>query len=196
MDTTLVQAGGLALQVATGVSLAAAAGLRAFLPLFVAGAAGRWDVIPLTDSFAWLESTPALIVFGVAVVTEILADKVPVVDNFLDGLQSFVKPVAGTILVVAVVTDLAPLPAFALGLIAGGGTAGVVHVTKAHARLGSTVLTAGIANPLVSIGEDVAALFGAALALIQPLIVILLFLAAAALAWWFWLRRGRNGLET
>ncbi len=77
-------------QIAMGLSLAACAGLRAFLPLFVVGAAGRLEWIPLTDSFAWMTSWPALLVFGFAVLTELLGDKFPLVDHFLDALQSFV----------------------------------------------------------------------------------------------------------
>ena len=65
----------VAAQVAMGVGLAACAGLRAFLPLFVVGVAGRLDVLPLSEPFAWLASAPALTVFGAAVLTELLADK-------------------------------------------------------------------------------------------------------------------------
>ena len=64
-----------------------------------------------TRTFQWLESWPALTVLGVAVVTEILADKFPVVDNFLDAAQTFVKPVAGTILAASVLSELSPLQA-------------------------------------------------------------------------------------
>ena len=79
------EAGGILLQVAMGVSLAACAGLRAFLPLLVVGAFGRLGFVPLTGAFEWLSSWPALAVFGVAVVVELAADKFPVVDHLLDG---------------------------------------------------------------------------------------------------------------
>ena len=48
MDITWAESGALAIQLAMGISLAATAGLRAFLPLLVVGTAGRFDVIPLT----------------------------------------------------------------------------------------------------------------------------------------------------
>ncbi len=147
-------------QVVMGIGLAASAGLRAFLPLLVVGIAGRAEVLPLGDSFAWMGSTPALVVFGVAVVTEILADKIPVVDSVLDSVQLFVKPVAGTILVASVLTELSPLQATVLGILTGGVTAGSVQVLKAKTRLLSTFSTAGIANPVLSAGEDAGSLVG------------------------------------
>jgi hypothetical protein len=170
-------------QVVMGVSLAACAGLRAFLPLFVAGVAGRFELIPLSESFEWMAGTPALVVLGVAVVTELLADKIPAVDNFLDGLQTFVKPVAGTILAASVLTDMPIVYATALGLITGGGTAAAVHVSKAQVRLASSVATVGVANPLISFLEDVAALVGSLLSLFFPLIVVLGLFVAVIVVW-------------
>jgi len=153
-------------QVVMGVGLAACAGLRAFLPLLVVGIAGRADVIPLSGPFEWLSSTAALVVFGVAVVTEMLADKVPVVDSALDVLQTFVKPVAGTVLVAAVVTELSPLQATVLGIVTGGVVSGSVQALKAKTRLLSTVSTAGIANPVLSTGEDAGSLLGSVAAVV------------------------------
>src|SRR5437762_495318 len=74
----------LAIEVATGIALASCAGLRAFLPLFVTGALGRLGWISLSPSFEWLSSWPALVIFGVAVGTEMLGDKIPIVDHLLD----------------------------------------------------------------------------------------------------------------
>ena len=41
------------------------------------------------------------------------------VDNALDAIQVFVKPIAGVILMTCVLTELSPLQAAVLGLIAG-----------------------------------------------------------------------------
>jgi len=163
-------------QVVMGVGLAACAGLRAFLPLLVVGAAGRAGMLPMSDAFQWLTSTPALVVFAVAVVSEILADKIPLVDSALDVVQTFVKPVAGTVLVASLVTDLSPLHATVLGIVTGGVAAGAVQTLKAKTRVVSTLSTAGIANPMLSIGEDAGSLVGSVLSiLLWPLA-----LAAAA----------------
>jgi hypothetical protein len=164
-------------QIIMGVALAACAGLRVFLPLLVVGIAGRFDFVPLSSSFEWLAEWPALIVFGVAVVMEILADKIPLVDNFLDLIQTFVKPVAGAVLMASVITDLSPLQTTALAIILGGGTSGVVQLTKAKIRLASSATTAGAGNPVISVVEDAGSLVGSMIALIWPVLLIILLVA-------------------
>jgi hypothetical protein len=170
--------GPIVAQVAAGIGLAACAGLRAFLPLLVVGACGRAGWLGLSGPFEWLATWPALVVFGVAVVVEILADKIHVVDHLLDVVQGVVKPAAGAALVVAVVTDLTPLQATVLGILGGGGTAAVVHVAKAKVRLLSSALTSGLGNPILSLMEDVVTGLGSVVAILAPLLVILFFLSA------------------
>ena len=170
--------GPIVAQVAAGIGLAACAGLRAFLPLLVVGACGRAGWLGLSGPFEWLATWPALIVFGVAVVVEILADKIPVVDHLLDVVQGVVKPAAGAALVVAVVTDLTPLQATVLGILGGGGTAAVVHDAKAKVLLLSSALTSGLGNPILSLMEDVVTGLGSVVAILAPLLVILFFLSA------------------
>ncbi len=162
----------LLIQVAQGIGLAACAGMRAFLPLFVVGLAGRVGWIPLSDSFQWLASTPALVVFGVALLVELAADKFPVVDNVLDTVQFLVKPVAGTVLVASVVTELTPLQTTVLAIIVGGTTTDVVHLGKAKLRLVSSATTAGIGNPVLSTAEDGGSLVGSLLAIFYPLLLL------------------------
>ena len=60
---------------------------------------------------------------GTAVVAEILADKIPVVDHFLDGVGLFVKPVAGTLVLASTLSGTSPLAATVLGLILGAPAA-------------------------------------------------------------------------
>ena len=176
-------------QLAMGVSLAACAGLRAFLPLFAIGLAGRLDWIPLTSHFEWLESTPSLIIFGVAVVAELLADKVPWFDNLLDLVQSFAKPTAGAIAAAAVLHELTPLQGAVLALVLGGGVAGAMHLGKAQLRLVSTAATGGLANPVVSVVEDGGAWSLALTALVAPLIAAAVLLVFLITAVWFLHRR-------
>jgi len=163
--------GALTLQIAMGVGLAACAGLRAFLPLFVVSLAGKLEWVPLADRFEWLASWPAVTVFGAAVVAELLADKIPLVDHVLDALEGWLKPIAGALLAVVVLTEMAPLEATVLGVMAGASTAGAVHVAKAKLRLASSALTAGIGNPFLSLGEDVVALVGSILSIAFPLLI-------------------------
>lgn len=191
MESFWEHGGSILVHVTMGISLAACAGLRAFLPLFAVGLAGRLDWVTLSESFTWLESWPALVVFGAAVVAEILGDKFPVVDHFLDSFQTFVKPVAGALVMATVVEDWTPLYATVFWIVVGGSTAGVVHVTKAKLRLVSSATTAGLGNPVLSASEDVGALAGTVGSIaVPPLMVILL--AVAALLAWLTLRRLRR----
>lgn len=185
MEMTLTDGTQLAFQLAMGISLAACAGLRAFLPLLIVGVAGRLELIPLSSSFEWLSGWPAIIVFGCAVVFELAGDKFPVVDNFLDVVQGFAKPVAGTVLVAGVVTDLGGLQTAVISIITGGVVAGGVHLTKSGIRAASTVTTAGFGNPILSLTEDGMSLGGSFLALIAPLIafamVVVMFVVGIVL---------------
>ena len=71
------------ISICVGISLSASAGLRAFMPLFMAGFLARWDWIPLGESFEWLSEPPALIALGVAMCCEMAADKIPALDHAL-----------------------------------------------------------------------------------------------------------------
>jgi hypothetical protein len=174
---------GFVASVLAGLSLAAVAGLRAFLPLLATGIAGRLGFLPLSDSFAWLASNPALVVFGSAALIEILADKVPVLDHALDAVGLLIKPVAGAAAVVAVTQKLDPLWAAVLGIAVGGTVAGAVQVAKAKTRLGSSALTLGHANPVLSLAEDVASLTGVVFAVLWPLAAVFFVAAMVGLAW-------------
>ncbi len=165
------------ISIALGLSLAASCGLRAFLPLLVAGVAARlgegW--IPLSESFAWLQSTPALVALSVAVVAEVVADKVPAVDHLLDVVQAPVRTIAGMVVAAAVAGELPGWATALFAVVAGGGTALSVHATKSVVRVGSTAATAGVANPLLSLAEDFACL-------VASLLSVLLWFVAIAVA--------------
>ncbi len=183
MESIWQQGGSVLLHVSMGIGLAACSGLRAFLPLFVVGLAGRFDFVPLSESFEWLASWPALVVFGGAVVAEVLGDKFPIIDNLLDSLQTFVKPIAGALVMASVVRDWTPLLATVVLIVLGGSTAGAVHLTKAKLRLVSSATTAGLGNPLLSVSEDGLALAGSVASLAVPPLVVLVLVTVAVLAW-------------
>jgi hypothetical protein len=58
------QTASVAFQVAAGIGLAACAGLRAFLPLFLVSAAARMGWAEPAAPFQWLSTWPALITLG------------------------------------------------------------------------------------------------------------------------------------
>jgi len=164
----------IALSVALGVGLAAASGLRIFLPMLVVSAAAYTGHLPLADSLAWLGTPAALILLGVASLVEILAYYIPGVDNLLDTLATPAALVAGTVVSAAVITDLPPMVKWATAIIAGGGIAGVMQSVTALLRATSSVFTGGIGNPILATTELGGSLLVSLLALAAPLIALLL----------------------
>ena len=87
----------LALSIGLGVGLAAAVGLRVFLPLLVMSVAAYTGHLALGGGFAWLGSAPAIVMLGVAAILEILAYYIPGVDNLLDAIAAPAALIAGTV---------------------------------------------------------------------------------------------------
>src|SRR5574341_928507 len=116
---------------AMAIALAAAAGLRAWLPLLAVGALARLGALELGQSFQFLSSDRALVLFGVATAIEVLGDKIPAVDHTLDLIGTPLRPLAGAVLAASVlgtVTD--PLTSTVIGIAVGAPSALVPHVAK------------------------------------------------------------------
>lgn len=158
--------------VALGIGLAACAGLRAWLPLLLAGALARAGFLELGPSFRFIASNRALVLFGAATLIEIVGDKFPAVDHTLDALSTVLRPAAGTLLAASVMWQVSdPLTALALGAAIGAPSALVPHAAKSLLRAGSTALTGGLANPVLSLVEDVAAFALFVLSVVVPVLV-------------------------
>ena len=170
------------LSIVLGVGLAAATGFRLFLPMLVVSGAAYSGHLPLSDSFAWLGTAPALIMLSVAALIEILAYYVPGVDNLLDTLATPAALVAGTVVSAAVMTDVPPMVKWTAAVIAGGGVAGLTQGATAMLRAKSILFTGGIGNAVIATAELAGALLVSILALAAPLaalavVVFLLWVA-------------------
>lgn len=168
--------------IALGVGLAAAVGLRVFLPLLVLAIAGYAGVVPLSDSFQWLATLPAVAMLGIAAAVEIAAYYIPGVDNLLDALATPAALVAGTIAAAAVMTELPPIVKWTTAVIAGGGAAGLTQGVTALLRAKSTATTGGLGNPLVATGELGGATALSLLAIFAPIVALAIVVLAAWLA--------------
>jgi hypothetical protein len=160
---------------ALAVALAASAGLRAWLPLLLAGGLARLGVLDLGSSFQFLGSTKALVLFGVATAIELVGDKIPAVDHALDVIGTPLRPAAGAVLAASVlgtVTD--PLTSVVLGTAVGAPSALVPHAAKSALRATSTAVTGGLANPVLSFVEDAVSVLTFILAVLVPLVVVAL----------------------
>jgi hypothetical protein len=166
------------MSVALGVGLAAAVGLRVFLPLFLTSIAAHAGWVELSGSFEWLGTMPAILMLGVAALLEVLAYYVPGVDNVLDTVATPAAVVAGSVVAAAVMTDLPPIVKWTTAIIAGGGAAGITQGITAMLRAKSTALTGGLGNSVVASGELGGAALVTILAIAFPLValvVVILF---------------------
>jgi hypothetical protein len=157
--------------VSLAIGLAACAGLRAWLPLLLVGALARGGVLTLGSSFGFLASNRALLLFGVATAIEIIGDKIPAIDHGLDMLSTVLRPAAGSLIAASVMWQVNdPLTALAVGVAVGAPSALVPHAAKTILRAASTTLTGGLANPVISLVEDVLALAVFVFTVIVPLL--------------------------
>ena len=170
------------LEALAGTGLAVAAGLNAYIPLLVLGLAGRFlDFVELPSGWQWLENEWVLVILGVLLLVEIVADKIPAVDSVNDVIQTVVRPVAGGIAFgtgagtqTAVVTDPASFftsnawVPVVIGILLALGT----HAFKATARPVINTATAGVGAPVASTAEDIGAVALSVDAILLPILVI------------------------
>jgi hypothetical protein len=155
--------------------LSGAAGLNAWLPLFAGALLARLDVVELAAPFDDLTSTPALVLLGGFTAADFVGDKIPVVDHALHAAGAVVAPASGAILFTGQTGLETELPTLAAVLL-GGVTAGSIHAGRAAIRPASTATTGGLANPVLSFGEDVGSLILVVAAFVVPLLALLLVL--------------------
>ncbi|MBB2921942.1 DUF4126 domain-containing protein [Cellulomonas cellasea] len=186
------------LEALTGTGLATAAGLNAYVPLLVIGVLGRWtDLVDPPVGWEWLSNEWVLVVLGVLLLLEVVADKIPGVDSVNDVVQTVVRPAAGGIAFgagstsqTAVVSDPGAFVESGrwVPVVVGIVLALVVHAAKATARPVVNAATLGIGAPLVSTAEDATSV-GLSFAAILAPVLVLLVIAGLAIAWWRLRRR-------
>lgn len=172
----------------TGLSLASAAGLNAYIPLLGLGLLSRFtDLLTLPSGWAWLENEWAL---GVLFVIEAVVDKVPALDTANDILQTVVRPASGGLVFTAgsasstvAVTDpeafvnSAQFWPFVIGVC----IALVPHILKLVARPLVNLVSAGAGASVLSAVEDVAAAVVTVLAVLLPLLALALIIGIVLL---------------
>jgi len=166
----------LIFSVALGIGLSAACGMRVFAPFAVMSATALTGHLGLSNSFAWIGTYEALVLFSVATLIEVLSYYVPWVDNLLDTIATPTAVLAGAIATASVVTELSPMMRWTLAIIAGGGTAGIIQMGTTWVRGVSTVTTGGLGNFILSTGEWMGSLTIATLSVLFPLLVVVFVL--------------------
>lgn len=174
----------------TGLGLATAAGLNAYIPMLMLGLLARFtDVVSLPGSWSWMENGWVLTIVAVLLLVEIVADKVPALDSINDTVQTLVRPTAGGIVFgsgtaaeTAAVADPGEFARsgqwvpVAIGVVIALG----VHLLKTAVRPAANVATAGVAAPVLSTVEDG---LSVSLVLVALLIPVLVLVFVIVLVW-------------
>jgi hypothetical protein len=161
---------------ALGLGLAAAVGFRVFVPFLLVSIAARSGQVHLAGGFEWLGTDIALVMFGIAAVLEIAAYFIPFFDHLLDTVAGPAAVAAGTVLMASTLIDMEPWLKWTVAIVAGGGTAGLLHGATSALRLGSTATMGGAGNPVFAMFETGASTAMTILALLLPLIAFVLVL--------------------
>ncbi|MDQ3856197.1 MAG: DUF4126 domain-containing protein [Chloroflexota bacterium] len=180
-------------QLLTSLGISTPAGFNAYLSLLLVGLGGRFGWITLSSPYDFLQSVPVLVVLAALLTVEVVADKIPALDSVNDLIGTLVRPASGAVLFAAgnhVLTDPAPIASYILGGLAAGG----LHAFKAGTRPVWTASTAGLANPVVSVFEDLFAGTVVILGMLAPVIAVLVLFLVLGLAV-FLIVRLRRGLR-
>lgn len=188
----------LLLGIFSAFGLSASAGLNAYIPLLVVGVIAHYfpNTLKLAQPFDLLANPWILILLGILVIIEMIADKVPAVNHINDIIQTVIRPAAGAVAFAAsanVITDVNPVLALACGLL----IAGSVHTVKAAAvRPAVTAATGGAGTTPASIVEDIIVITTSILSVMLPIIMgVLLVVAFAFIIWWL-MNRGQKPQPT
>ncbi len=139
-------------------SVSLLAGWRLYLCLFATGLAMRLGALPLPEHLAALDvlANPWVMgVAGVAALVEFFADKVMWLDSAWDAVHTFVRPIGGALLTLAILDPSDPATQV-IAFMLGGGASLAAHAGKAGARGVVNASPEPVSNVVVSTAEDVA----------------------------------------
>lgn len=144
------------LGIAGSVSLLS--GWRLYLTALATGLAMHFQLLPLPEHLQSLQvlANPWVMgVAGVAALMEFFADKVLWLDSIWDTVHTFIRPIGGALLTLAVIDPGDPATQ-AIAFILGGGASLLAHGGKASARAVANTSPEPFSNIAMSTVEDVA----------------------------------------
>jgi len=173
-------------------SVSLLSGWRLYLCVFATGLAMRLEALPVPEHLASLGVLENPWVMGVALIgalAEFFADKVMWLDSLWDGIHTFIRPVGGALLALAIVDPSDPAMQV-IAFLLGGGASFLAHGGKASARAVVNTSPEPVSNAVTSSVEDVATvgLLWAAYEYptIAAAIAAVLFVLVVVLLWMAW----------
>lgn len=159
-----------------------ASGINPYLLVFLMGILGRLTELDVPVAF---ERADVLLVFGVLVVIDAIADKIMWLDSAWDVFNTAIRPVAGGVVALLIASPTVDLPSAVIA--AGGGIVALItHFAKATTRLAVNASPEPASNVVVSVAEDAAIVGVVITAIFNPwiaaAIAAALFTAASVIA--------------
>jgi uncharacterized protein DUF4126 len=169
------------------------AGWRLYFVTLAVGLAMKFGWIALPDQLHALDvlaNNWIIGIAGVGTIAEFFADKVPWVDSAWDAVHSFIRPLGGALLSMAIIDGADP--AWQVGsLLLGGGAAFLAHAGKAGARTLINASPEPFSNVVVSTSEDVATAGLLGLAIANPIAAAVIALILVMLSVWLVIKARR-----
>jgi len=156
-----------------------ASGLNLYATIAVLGLLERFAGVHLPGSLAILGNPLFIIAALLLYFIEFVADKIPFVDHAWDVLHTFLRPFAAAVLAYGATASI-PQEWRVLSALSAGGIALTSHGTKASARVAVNASPEPFSNSIVSIIEDVIAIFFAWMASQHPYAAISLVILSVA----------------
>jgi hypothetical protein len=172
--------------IALASSVSLLAGWRLYLVTFATGLAMKMGWVDLPDQLQALDVLANNWVIGIAAagaVAEFFADKIAWVDSAWDTIHSFIRPIGGALLSLAIIDAGDPAWQVASFLL-GGAAAFTAHAGKAGARTLVNASPEPFSNVVVSTAEDVATGGLLALAIANPIAAALIAIILVILSLW------------
>lgn len=139
-------------------SVSLLSGWRLYLCIVATGLAMRFEALPIPEhleSLAVLANPWVIGVAAIAAIVEFFADKVMWLDSLWDTVHTFVRPVGGALLALAIVDPSDPATQV-IAFLLGGGASFLAHGGKASARAVVNTSPEPVSNAVTSSVEDVA----------------------------------------
>jgi hypothetical protein len=137
-----------------GLGIAIPCGFNPYLPLLVISVAGMGKLTTLNPDIGFLNSWTALIVLAILVGLDIVADKLPQIENLYRWVNLLICPISGGLAMAAIIpsSTVATPASFAIGLIASE----LMHLVKSGLRpalIGSSKMALAFES-MISMAED------------------------------------------
>ncbi len=160
-----------------------ASGINLYATLLTLGVLSHTGHMTLPADLQIVADPLVMAAAGLMYMVEFTADKIPGVDTGWDSIHTLIRIPAGAALAAGAVGETSAAITLAAAIV-GGGLAATTHLTKAGSRIIANSSPEPFSNWFLSIGEDVAVIFGLWTAIQHPWLFLVLLVIFLCLVIW------------